>query len=76
MKLNRRAFLASTGGLLAQGVVASRLSALGMASAADQTATGDTFRLRIEPCTIEIGHGVSVKKTIAYNGLVPAPCYV
>ena len=28
--------------------------------------------LRIEPCTLEIGKGVSIK-TIAYNGQVPGP---
>jgi FtsP/CotA-like multicopper oxidase with cupredoxin domain len=30
------------------------------------------YTLRIEPCTLDIGHGVSIK-TIGYNGQVPGP---
>ena len=30
------------------------------------------YRLRIEPCTLEIGPGVSIK-TLSYNGQVPGP---
>src|SRR3984885_11153482 len=72
-RLNRRAFLTATGGLLAQGALMPRLSALGLGRVrTDPTATGDSFRLRIEPCKIDIGQGVSVK-TVAYNGQVPGP---
>jgi FtsP/CotA-like multicopper oxidase with cupredoxin domain len=70
---NRRAFLASTGGLLAQSALAGRMSALGLGRGGlAEAAAGDAFRLRIEPCTIDIGQGVSVR-TIAYNGQVPGP---
>ena len=30
------------------------------------------YSLRIEPCTVDIGPGVSIK-TVAYNGQVPGP---
>jgi FtsP/CotA-like multicopper oxidase with cupredoxin domain len=72
-QLNRRVFISTTGGLLAQGAVAPRLSALGLGTGQPiREAIGDTLRLRIEPCTIDIGHGISIK-TIAYNGQVPGP---
>jgi FtsP/CotA-like multicopper oxidase with cupredoxin domain len=72
-RLNRRAFLSATGGLLAEGALASGLPALGLGRVrTDPTVNGDVFRLRIEPCTIDIGQGVSVK-TVAYNGQVPGP---
>jgi FtsP/CotA-like multicopper oxidase with cupredoxin domain len=65
---NRRAFVATAAGALAQSAIQRRLFAFGE----EVKPSGEHFKLRIEPCTIEIGHGVSVK-TIAYNGQVPGP---
>jgi FtsP/CotA-like multicopper oxidase with cupredoxin domain len=69
--MNRRTFLSSAGMVIA----AQSLDALLPA----QTNQGDSLpggkaehNLRIEPCVLEIGPGVSVK-TIAYNGQVPGP---
>lgn len=69
--MNRRNFLLSAGVLLAnQSMRASmpRSFALGEAAAA----TKADYELRIAPCTLDIGPGVSVK-TLAYNGQVPGP---
>jgi FtsP/CotA-like multicopper oxidase with cupredoxin domain len=68
--MNRRNFLASASALLA----AKSLHALvpvesGKAFAPESKAD---HTLRIEPCTLEIGKGVTVK-TVAYNGQVPGP---
>jgi FtsP/CotA-like multicopper oxidase with cupredoxin domain len=72
-RLNRRAFLTSTGCFLAQGIFAPQLSAFGLGKVRpSKIAAGDTFRLRMEPCMIDIGQGIFVK-TIAYNGQVPGP---
>lgn len=63
---NRREFLASAGMLLGSRAFGRSLSArAARACTADHT-------LRIEPCTLEIGHGVTVR-TVAYNGQVPGP---
>lgn len=65
--MNRRQFLASAGTLVAS----QSLPALARAAAAVPPAAAD-HSLRIAPCTLDIGNGVSVK-TLAYNGQVPGP---
>jgi FtsP/CotA-like multicopper oxidase with cupredoxin domain len=67
--MNRRSFLSSTGTLFAgsslQALMPHALVATAPSGKADYT-------LRIEPCTIDIGPGISIKTT-AYNGQVPGP---
>jgi FtsP/CotA-like multicopper oxidase with cupredoxin domain len=66
---NRRVFIGTAAGVLAQSAIQRRrLFAFGE----EVKSAGEHFKLRIEPCTIEIGRGVLVK-TIAYNGQVPGP---
>ena len=66
IRTNRRDFLASTGVLLASQFLGRKLhSQVQPAGTADHS-------LRIEPCNLEIGNGVTVK-TLAYNGKVPGP---
>ena len=69
--MNRRHFLSSAGALLAnRSLNALMPSAAGQAGA---SAGGKADHvLRIEPCTLEIGPGVTIK-TLAYNGQVPGP---
>lgn len=64
--MNRREFLISTGLVLADRSIGA-LPARAQAG----NATAD-HRLRIAPCTLDIGKGVSIK-TLAYNGQVPGP---
>lgn len=66
--MNRRTFLSSAGILLANH---SLHVALPQLQAANATGKAD-HSLRIEPATLDIGHGVSIK-TLAYNGQVPGP---
>lgn len=64
--IDRRKFLSSAGFLVASQALGTLLPAQRKQSAqADHT-------LRIEPATLEIGSGVTVR-TIAYNGQVPGP---
>lgn len=64
--MNRRKFLSSTGILLAsKSLQALPFTPNPKSSKADHA-------LRIEPCTLDIGRGVSIK-TVAYNGQVPGP---
>jgi FtsP/CotA-like multicopper oxidase with cupredoxin domain len=64
--IDRRKFLSSAGILVASQALGTLLPAQRKQSAqADHT-------LRIEPATLEIGSGVTVR-TIAYNGQVPGP---
>jgi FtsP/CotA-like multicopper oxidase with cupredoxin domain len=64
--IDRRKFLSSAGILVASQALGTLLPAQTKQSAqADHT-------LRIEPATLEIGSGVTVR-TIAYNGQVPGP---
>ncbi|MBV8630878.1 MAG: multicopper oxidase domain-containing protein [Silvibacterium sp.] len=63
-RINRRNFIAGAGALLSS----KALSALAPAAAADKA----DHTLRIEPCTLDIGPGVTIK-TVAYNGQVPGP---
>jgi Putative multicopper oxidases len=67
--MNRRNFLSSAGVLLAgHSLNGSALQSL----AASAAPTKADYALRIEPCTLDIGPGVSIK-TIGYNGQVPGP---
>src|ERR1700758_1597778 len=68
--MNRRNFLSATGSLVA----GSSLHALmpRMFAASGSPAGKPDYSLRIEPCTLDIGPGVSIK-TVAYNGQVPGP---
>ena len=69
--MNRRNFLASASVLLASQSL--RGLAVGQAAKSGGKPAGKAdHTLRIEPCTVEIGKGVSIK-TIAYNGQVPGP---
>jgi FtsP/CotA-like multicopper oxidase with cupredoxin domain len=64
--MNRRTFLNSTGALLANELLRPAVPAW------SATAAKADYTLRIEPCTIDIGPGISIK-TIGYNGQVPGP---
>ena len=68
--MNRRSFLSTAGSLVA----GSSLHALmpGMFPAEVGPAGKPDHSLRIEPCTLDIGPGGSIK-TVAYNGQVPGP---
>lgn len=66
--MKRRAFLCSSGALLASAALrASPFAAL------PSPVRGQAhLKLRIEPCTLEIAPGISLQTT-AYNGVVPGP---
>jgi FtsP/CotA-like multicopper oxidase with cupredoxin domain len=70
--MKRRDFLASAAMALAarsmQGLIPGEA---GKSAVAANSGKAD-HSLRIEPCTLEIGHGVTVK-TVAFNGQVPGP---
>ena len=78
--MDRRTFLSSAGAvavsplvsrlLSAQAKVSATAPAKGVKPAAD-TSPAD-YTLKIEPCTLEISPGVSIK-TVGYNGQVPGP---
>ncbi|HUN84442.1 MAG TPA: multicopper oxidase domain-containing protein [Terracidiphilus sp.] len=68
--MNRRKFLASAGMVVAAQSFNGLLPAGAEASGAP--AGKADHDLRIEPCTLEIGPGISVK-TLAFNGQVPGP---
>jgi FtsP/CotA-like multicopper oxidase with cupredoxin domain len=67
--MNRRNFLSYAGALLANHSVNGLGPRLLAASAAPTKAD---YTLRIEPCTLDIGSGISIK-TVSYNGQVPGP---
>jgi FtsP/CotA-like multicopper oxidase with cupredoxin domain len=68
---SRRDFLASAGMLLADQAFSGSLP--GQTKPATTRPDGKAdHSLRIGPCTLEIGPGISVK-TLAYNGKVPGP---
>src|ERR1700735_2869777 len=69
--MNRRQFLSSTGLVLASRSLPGVLRAQAGSSAASRPGEPD-YKLRIEPCTLEIGPGVTIK-TLGYNGQVPGP---
>lgn len=64
--MNRRSFIAGAGALLSSRALAT------LAPHATVVAGKADYSLRIEPCSIEIGPGVTIK-TVAYNGQVPGP---
>ena len=68
-RINRRQFLSSAA--MAAGAQTFRKVLPAQTNGARSAAKAD-HSLRIEPCSLEIGHGVSVK-TLAYNGQVPGP---
>jgi FtsP/CotA-like multicopper oxidase with cupredoxin domain len=69
--MNRRSFLSSAGILIAAHSLESLLPAESKQESAPPAAKAD-HTLRIEPCTLEIGPGATVK-TLAYNGQAPGP---
>jgi FtsP/CotA-like multicopper oxidase with cupredoxin domain len=69
--MNRRDFISSAGLVVAFHSFATRGPALA-AQVNARPATRADHTLRIEPCTFDIGPGVTVK-TLAYNGQVPGP---
>jgi len=70
-QMDRRRFLSSAGMLLAATSLDSLLPAQ-TKQANSRPASKPDHTLRIEPCTLEIGPGVSIK-TLGYNGQVPGP---
>lgn len=66
--MNRRDFLSSAGLALAAHSLPGILPAQGTPAGHGKP----DYTLRIEPTTLEIGRGVSIK-TLAYNGKVPGP---
>ncbi|WP_263359236.1 multicopper oxidase family protein [Acidicapsa ligni] len=69
--MNRRSFLSSAGVLLASQSIPRLLPAQANQSPGKLKGKPD-HTLRIEPCTLDIGPGVSIKTT-SYNGQVPGP---
>jgi FtsP/CotA-like multicopper oxidase with cupredoxin domain len=69
--MNRRTFLSSTGILLAARTLHAAVPWQAQTTSDHPVAKAD-YTLRIEPYTLEIGPGVTVK-TLAYNGQVPGP---
>lgn len=69
--MNRRKFLSSTGVLLA-GRSLNALVPMQASSAGTPPAGKADHELRIQPCTLDIGPGISIK-TNSYNGQVPGP---
>lgn len=68
--MNRRSFLSATGTLVAGSSLRALMPRLFAAEGGP--AGKPDHSLRIEPCTLDIGPGVSIK-TVAYNGQVPGP---
>ncbi len=68
--MNRRKFLSSAGAVMAAHSLPGLLKA--QAATHAKPAGKADHALRIEPCTLDIGPGVSVK-TMAFNGQVPGP---
>jgi FtsP/CotA-like multicopper oxidase with cupredoxin domain len=69
--MNRRGFLASAGALVASQQLHALIPNGGNQSGTKPAGKAD-HQLRIEPCSLEIGPGVTIKTT-AYNGQVPGP---
>ena len=81
--MNRRSFLRSASGVMAQPLLHSAIPASSsLLFAAQQNAAKKAaskspqvaadHSLTIKPCTLEISPGVNIK-TVAYNGQVPGP---
>ena len=75
--MDRRKFLSTAGILVATKSLDRILPAQTKGAPAKQGAAKQggkaDYSLRIEPCNLEIGQGVTVK-TLAYNGQVPGRC--
>ncbi len=69
--INRRSFIASAGALLASKSLYAALPLQAKPSNTLPAGKAD-HTIRIEPCTLEIAPGVTIK-TLAYNGQVPGP---
>ena len=69
--MNRRSFLASASALVASQSMRG-LAPFQVSPGGPKTQVKADHNLRIEPCTLEIGKGISIK-TMAYNGQVPGP---
>jgi FtsP/CotA-like multicopper oxidase with cupredoxin domain len=69
--MNRRNFLSSAGALLLSKSFNSAFASSMVPGNVPPAEKAD-YSLRIEPCTMEIGPGVSIK-TLSYNGQVPGP---
>lgn len=69
--MNRRSFLSSAGMLLAAQSLNTVLPAQAKKEKARPAGKAD-HSLRIEPCALEIGPGVTIK-TLSFNGNVPGP---
>ena len=63
--MNRRQFISSAGALVAGASLRRQLKQAGLEGEPD-------YSIRIEPSTVEIASGISVK-TLTYNGQVPGP---
>jgi FtsP/CotA-like multicopper oxidase with cupredoxin domain len=70
--IDRRRFLRSGGYALTGGAAAVFLPAMASGVPAEPNRPKADYALEIEPCSIEIAPGISVK-TVAYNGQVPGP---
>src|SRR3984957_6873769 len=70
-EMNRRNFLASASALVASQSLRG-LAPLQAGQKSAKPAGKADHTLRIEPCTLDIGKGVSIKTT-SYNGQVPGP---
>jgi FtsP/CotA-like multicopper oxidase with cupredoxin domain len=69
--MNRRSFISSAGALLASRSLNALVPIQAKQGHSVHNEKADHV-IRIEPCTLEIGSGVSIK-TVAYNGQVPGP---
>jgi FtsP/CotA-like multicopper oxidase with cupredoxin domain len=69
--MNRRSFLSSAGALLVSKSLHAAIPSSMKQSNTPPSGKAD-HAIRIEPCSLEIGPGVTVK-TLAYNGQVPGP---
>ena len=69
--MNRRSFISSAGALLASRSLHAAIPLHSKQNGAAANGKAD-HTLRIEPCTLEISPGVTVK-TLSYNGQVPGP---
>jgi len=69
--MNRRSFISSAGALLASRSLHAAIPLHSKQNGAAANGKAD-HTLRIEPCTLEISPGVTVK-TLSYNGKVPGP---
>ena len=69
--MNRRSFISSAGALLTSKSLYAALPLQTKQDKAPSAGKAD-HAIRIEPCTLEISPGVTIK-TLAYNGQVPGP---